>query len=121
MLDLSQQDAAHSLGLSRVHTFTSILLPQAIRFSLPGLANEYSVVLKDSALAFAVGVVELMSRGTFLSMTTKDTTASYLIIAAMYSGLTQVGVVLFRLIEQRRRIPGLGGGSQSRARKEERS
>jgi polar amino acid transport system permease protein len=66
------------------------------------------VVLKDSALAFTVGVIELMSRGKFLAMATKDTTSTYLLIAAVYWLLTQAGASLFRLIEQRRRIPGLG-------------
>ncbi len=116
MVDKGQRDAAASLGLSGTATFIHILLPQALRFSLPGLANEYSVVLKDSALAFAVGVVELMSRGKFLSMATKDTATPYLLIAAMYWVLTQLGVTFFRQIEQRRRIPGLGThASQSRA------
>ncbi len=108
MVDKGQRDAATSLGLSRRATFIRILLPQALRFSLPGLANEYSIVLKDSALAFAVGVVELMSRGKFLSMVTRDTATPYLLVAAMYWALTQLGVTFFRQIEQRRRIPGLG-------------
>lgn len=108
MVDRRQLDAARSLGLSRIRTLTCVLIPQALRFSLPGLANEYSVVLKDSALAFTVGVIELMSRGKFLAMATKDTTSTYLLIAAVYWLLTQAGASLFRLIEQRRRIPGLG-------------
>ena len=110
MVDRTQAEAARALGLSQPRTLLHILLPQALRFSLPGLANEYSVVLKDSALAFTVGVVELMSRGKFLSMATKDTTTTYLLIAAIYWLLTQLGTSLFRWIEQHRRIPGLGNG-----------
>ncbi|MBN1857787.1 amino acid ABC transporter permease [Candidatus Bipolaricaulota bacterium] len=108
MVHRTQVEAARALGLSQPRTLIYILLPQALRFSLPGLANEYSAVLKDSALAFTVGVVELMSRGKFLSMATRDTTTTYLLVAAIYWLLTQLGISLFRLIEHHRRIPGLG-------------
>jgi polar amino acid transport system permease protein len=84
----------------------SILLPQAARFSIPSLSNEYSIVLKDTALAFTVGVVDLMSRAKFLAMRSRETLAVYLIVAALYFVLTHTGIALFRMVERSVAIPG---------------
>ncbi|MEN3113161.1 amino acid ABC transporter permease [Uliginosibacterium paludis] len=54
-----QVEAARSLGLSSLYTFWDIVLPQAVRISLPPLANNMVALLKDSSLAYAIGVVEL--------------------------------------------------------------
>lgn len=108
MVDHGQEEAARALGLNRRQTLLWILLPQAVRFSLPALANEYAVVLKDSALAFVVGVVELMSAGNFMATRTRDPLTAYLAIAILYWLLTSGGVSLLKLLEHRTRIPGLG-------------
>jgi polar amino acid transport system permease protein len=54
-----QVEAARSLGLSSLYTFWDVVLPQAVRISLPPLANNMVALLKDSSLAYAIGVVEL--------------------------------------------------------------
>jgi len=108
MVEPGQLAAARSLGMPLVRALRLIVLPQAIRFALPGLANEYAVVLKDTALAFTVGVVELMSQAKFLAASTRQLTVVYLLVAFVYWVLTQAGLVAFLLAEQRARIPGLG-------------
>ncbi|MFO8034314.1 MAG: amino acid ABC transporter permease [Candidatus Bipolaricaulota bacterium] len=108
MVEPGQEEAARALGLSRGQALLWILLPQALRFSMPGLANEYAVVLKDSALAFVVGVVELMSVGRFMATRTGDPLTAYLAVAALYWILTSGGVAALRVVERHMRIPGLG-------------
>jgi polar amino acid transport system permease protein len=56
---VGQVEAARSLGLSSFYTFLDVTLPQAVRISLPPLANNLVALLKDSSLAYAIGVVEL--------------------------------------------------------------
>jgi polar amino acid transport system permease protein len=107
MVERGQADAARSLGFSMPGTIRHVLLPQAARFSLPSLSNEYSVVLKDTALAFTVGVVDLMSRAKFLAMRSREVLAVYLLAAIFYFVLTHAGIALFRLAERRVAIPGL--------------
>lgn len=58
-----QIEAARSLGLSSLYTFWDIVLPQAVRISLPPLANNMVALLKDSSLAYVIGVVELTMIG----------------------------------------------------------
>lgn len=114
MVERGQVDAARAIGLSMPGTIRHVLLPQAARFSLPSLSNEYSVVLKDTALAFTVGVIDLMSRAKFLAMRSRELLAVYLLVAVFYFVLTHAGIALFRLVERRVAIPGLGQRQTSR-------
>jgi polar amino acid transport system permease protein len=108
MIDRGQNDAARALGMSKWQAVFFVLLPQALRFSIPSVANEYAVVLKDSALAFTVGVVELMNRGKFLAMTTRETLWVYITVAAIYWVLTQGGFVVTEVLSNLTSIPGFG-------------
>jgi len=63
-VDPGQMMAAQSMGMTDMQATRHIILPQAFRLSLPAWANEYAVVIKDSSLASAVGVTELLYFGT---------------------------------------------------------
>ncbi|MEA1871400.1 MAG: amino acid ABC transporter permease [Candidatus Bipolaricaulota bacterium] len=104
-----QMDAARSLGMTKLQAIWFVILPQALYFSLPGIANEYSIVLKDTALAFAVGVVELFTRGKFIAVHTRATLSIYLTVAVIYLFLTYIGIFGFWVVERLAYIPGLGG------------
>ncbi|MFX1416165.1 MAG: amino acid ABC transporter permease [Promethearchaeota archaeon] len=54
-----QMLAAQALGMSQLQASRHVILPQALRISVPGFSNEYAVVIKDSAFASAVGIPEL--------------------------------------------------------------
>ena len=56
-----QLEAAQVLGYSRVQTFTKIVLPQVVKRILPAMANEIITLVKDTSLAFAIGVGEMFS------------------------------------------------------------
>jgi polar amino acid transport system permease protein len=51
--------AARSIGMTEMQASRHIILPQALRIAVPGFSNEYAVIIKDSAFAAAVGVVEI--------------------------------------------------------------
>ena len=55
-----QRQAAQALGLPAGHIFLRIILPQAWRHALPGLGNQWLVLLKDTALVSLIGVNDLM-------------------------------------------------------------
>ncbi len=59
-VDPGQMMAAQSIGMNNIQSTRYIILPQALRLSLPGWANEYAVVIKDSSLAMAIGVHEII-------------------------------------------------------------
>jgi His/Glu/Gln/Arg/opine family amino acid ABC transporter permease subunit len=54
-----QQEAAFAIGLSQSGAMKHVILPQALRLSLPPLSNEFAVVIKDTSLLSAIGAREL--------------------------------------------------------------
>lgn len=57
-----QTEAARAVGLSRLQAIRHIVVPQALRRSIPGFQNEFTIVLKDTSIAFAIGLAELLTR-----------------------------------------------------------
>ncbi len=60
-IDGGQNEAARSLGLTGAQTMRFIILPQAIRNILPAIANEFVVIIKESAITYTIGVQDLMA------------------------------------------------------------
>ena len=56
-----QYEAAQVLGYSRGQTFMKIVLPQVVKRILPSIGNEVITLVKDTSLAFAIGVAEMFS------------------------------------------------------------
>jgi polar amino acid transport system permease protein len=105
-LSKGQLKAARALGMSDGLAIRSIILPQALRLSIPGWSNEYSIILKDSALAFVLGASEIMARTHFVASRTYKHLPMYLTAAVLYFLLTWAGVAALRALEKRVRIKG---------------
>ena len=60
-IDGGQTEAARSLGLTRTQNMRYIILPQAIKNILPAIANEFVVIIKESAITYTIGVQDIMS------------------------------------------------------------
>ena len=60
-IDSGQTEAARSLGLSQGQNMRYIILPQAIKNILPAIANEFVVIIKESAVTYTIGVQDIMS------------------------------------------------------------
>ncbi|MDQ3223669.1 MAG: amino acid ABC transporter permease [Gemmatimonadota bacterium] len=61
-IDKGQWEAGHALGLSQFHTFQYVLAPQAFRVALPSMATFAIALLKDTSLAYSIGVNEVLFR-----------------------------------------------------------
>lgn len=79
-----QVEAAHALGLSRLRSFTIVVMPQAFRINLPSLVNFAIGLLKDTSLASAVAAPELSFNAHMLVDRTFLSTQIYLLIALLY-------------------------------------
>lgn len=104
-----QLKAARALGMSETVAIRSIILPQALRLSIPGWSNEFSILLKDSALAFVIGVMEIMSRTRSVAAITHEPLPLALLAGLIFFILTWLGVKALRILENRVRIPGYAG------------
>jgi polar amino acid transport system permease protein len=83
-----QRDAARALGMRPVQVLSTVVLPQALRVALPALASNVVALLKDSSLAFAIGVVELTNVGNRVQAVTFQPVATLAATACIYLLLT---------------------------------
>jgi polar amino acid transport system permease protein len=100
--------AARSLGMSKIQAIWNIILPQTLRISIPGWSNEYSIILKDSAVTYAIGLIEIITRGSFIAVRTYKPMPIYLTCAVIFLILTYGGVKVLDLLENKVKIPGYG-------------
>ena len=83
-----QMEAALSVGMTPIRAMRYIVLPQAIRTMLPPMTNFAIVLLKDTAIVFAVGVLEVMALARQLVTETLQSAPIYLMAGAMYLCVT---------------------------------
>ncbi len=62
-----QYEAANVLGYPRAQTFMKIVLPQVIKRILPAMGNEIITLVKDTSLAFVLGIAEMFSQAKALA------------------------------------------------------
>ena len=107
-----QMEAARAVGMSRFQAVRHVIFPQAVRRSVPGFQNEFTIVLKDTSIAFAIGLAELLTRAENLYLQPgRDTAVTEIIvaIAAIYFVLT---VFTNQTLERIRRRYAVPGGSE---------
>ncbi|MFN0194063.1 MAG: amino acid ABC transporter permease [Aestuariivirga sp.] len=83
-----QMEAALTLGMTPARAMRYIVLPQAIRAMLPPITSFAIVLLKDTAIIFAVGVIEVMALARQLVTETLTSAPIYLMAGAMYLCVT---------------------------------
>ncbi len=94
-------EAARAYGMSSFLLFRRIILPQAIRFAIPGVANVWQLVLKESALISVVGLIELMRQAQIGAGSTRQPFSFFLTAAALYLLITFVSGIGFQALEKR--------------------
>ena len=78
-----QYEAAQVLGYSRTQTFWRIVAPQVVKRIMPALGNEVITLVKDTSLAFSIGVAEMFSTAKAL-VASQRTMVPFAIAAAIY-------------------------------------
>jgi len=99
-----QWEAAYSLGLSTLHAYRYIVLPQAIRRILPPLTSQAVSLVKDSALVSTIAIYDLTMQGQAIIAETYLTFEMWFTIAAMYLVITVTLSSLVNLLENRFRV-----------------
>ena len=78
-----QYEAAEVLGYTKVQTFMKIVLPQVIKRILPAMGNEVITLVKDTSLAFVLGIMEMFSAAKALAAS-EVSMVPYAIAALIY-------------------------------------
>ncbi|GED72746.1 L-cystine transport system permease protein TcyL [Brevibacillus reuszeri] len=100
-VDRGQVEAAYAIGMNGYQAFTRIVLPQALAISIPVLANIVIANLKDTSLAFSLGVIELTGKAQTLVTATQHFIETYIALAGIYL-LISVGLEkVFNKMERR--------------------
>ncbi len=102
-VDEGQNEAGRSLGFSYVQTMVYIILPQAFKSVLPALANEFITLLKESSVAFYLGVSDLTNGGIKIRSLTYSDFLPLLAVALIYLVLVVCLSYLVSLLERRLR------------------
>ena len=104
--------AARSMGMTDMQATRHVILPQAFRLSLPGWTNEYAVVIKDSSLASAIGITEMLYHAqAFTNTYPAIFLGIILVIAIIYFAFTYpITKYVGESMTHRLRELGLGGG-----------
>jgi len=101
-----QFKAARSIGMSDTRAILFVILPQALRLSIPGWTNEYTIIMKDSAVTYALGVTEILARSRHVAERTYQHFWIYILAGCIFLVLTYVGTKLIQQLEEKVRIPG---------------
>ncbi|MHA7964256.1 amino acid ABC transporter permease [Paenibacillus sp. CAU 1782] len=100
-VDRGQVEAAYAVGMTGPQAFLRIVLPQAIATALPVFSNLVIASLKDTSLAFSVGVMELTGKASTLAVVSRHLIEAYISLAIIYFIVSFVLERLLRLLERR--------------------
>ncbi|MEM2512010.1 MAG: ABC transporter permease subunit, partial [Ignisphaera sp.] len=84
---VKQFEAAISIGLNRWSAFASIIVPQTMLLAIPALLNEFAALLKDSSIAYAIGVKEMFTLAVNLANARMEYATPLIAIALVYLGM----------------------------------
>ena len=102
-IDHGQTEAAVSLGMTRTQNMLYIILPQAMKTTLPAMGNEFVSIIKESSLLYAVGLYELTYQAQKLAATNYLYLETMTVAALVYFVLTFTASRLLGLLERRLR------------------
>ncbi len=113
----SQAEAAYALGLRKFDVLRVVQLPQAIRYMLPVLVAQLVVLLKDSALGYVIGYVELLRQAGQIGTEFNNVVQAAILIAAIYIVINLILGMLATQLERRlgragQRAPQLGPAAE---------
>ncbi len=115
-LPVGQRMAGTAMGLTLPQTYRHVLLPQAYRIVLPPLTSEFLNIIKNSAVALTIGLMELTARARSIQEFTFQVFEAFTAATILYLAINIVVVLGMRWVERRLAVPGLiaaGGAAQA--------
>ncbi|MCL1837048.1 MAG: amino acid ABC transporter permease [Treponema sp.] len=83
-IDHGQMEAARSLGLSHYRAMFGIILPQAVRISIPALVNQFIISLKDTSIISVISLAEIVYEAKIYIGRTMQSFATWTIVGLFY-------------------------------------
>jgi len=98
--------AAKALGMTRNQAILNVVLPQALRRSIPGISNEFIYLIKYSSLAYMITVIELTGASKLIATKYFAYNETFFAVAIVYLGLVTITTFGAHALEKRYAIPG---------------
>jgi glutamate/aspartate transport system permease protein len=105
-LSRGQRMAGLAMGFTLRQTYRYVLLPMAFRIIIPPLTSELMNIFKNSAVAFAIGVMELTFQARQMQEDSEQGIETYLAVTLLYFICAFVANRGMAWIEKRTRVPG---------------
>jgi histidine transport system permease protein len=96
-----QVEAATAYGLTRAQRFRFVVFPQMMRFALPGIGNNWMVILKATALVSIIGLADLVKASQDAGKSTYELFYFLVLAALIYLVITSASNVALRWAERR--------------------
>jgi glutamate/aspartate transport system permease protein len=106
-LPQGQRMAALAVGLTLPQAYRYVLLPMAFRIMLPPLTSEFLNIIKNSAVALTIGLLELTARARAMQEFSFQVFEAFTAATLIYLVINITVVNLMRLVERRVAVPGL--------------
>ena len=102
-IDRGQTEAALSIGLTPFQAFIRIVLPQAIVVALPNFTNALINLMKEGALAYTIGLIDLMGKGDLIIYNNQGAynLETYIALSLIYWAMTVIIEKTFMYLEMR--------------------
>ena len=86
-VDKGQKEAALSIGMSPIAMYMEIILPQAFIAAFPSLGNSFIGMVKNTAIGFTIGVIEMLSQAKILGGSSLRFMEAYIAVGIVYWGM----------------------------------
>jgi amine acid ABC transporter, permease protein, 3-TM region, His/Glu/Gln/Arg/opine family len=96
-----QVEAAYSIGMTKTQTFRRIIIPQAAQIAIPDFGNIFVNLLKNTSLAYALGIIDIMGIVAVIGTRTHRTLEGYVASAIVYFILSTVVEQIFSAIQKK--------------------
>ena len=100
-VDRGQIEAGYAYGMTRVQVFFRVMFPQMMRHALPGLGNNWLVMLKTTALVSVIGLEDMVRHAAMASKAVHDPFKFFIPVVLVYLGLTSLSEWIIKLLERR--------------------
>lgn len=100
-VDRGQIEAARAYGMGRTLAFRRVVLPQMLRFAIPGLGNTWMVLIKATSLMSVIQLDELMRNSDVAARAVREPFTFYFVASLFYLGITIVSLQVLGWSEKR--------------------
>ena len=108
-----QIEAGKAYGLSRWQIFSRIMCPQMVRHAIPGIGNNWLVLLKTTALVSIIGLYDMVRIASDASKAVHEPFKFFIPVALIYLALTAVSEITLHLLEKRYSAGVIRGGNNA--------